>query len=168
MKNGSNKKILIYICLFAFLFITGYAFWERVPKLINADKPFIDLSGSIGESVGNAQTAYEKAVLTPAPTGEPQLTPGPEPTDIPGPDNPEENELRIMIGDVDPSGPGESISIEGIKLNSPEELKSRIMSEEYAGKSYILMDYYAESSTLKDIKGFLDGSGIAYRVVTSE
>lgn len=148
--------------------MTGYGFWERIPKLINADKPFIDLSGSIGESIGNAQTAYEMAILTPAPTGEPQPTLGPEPTDIPGLDNPEADELRIVVGDVDLSGSGEVISIEGVKLKDSEEFKRLILSDEYEGKSYILIDFYAESSTYRNIKGFLDESGITYRIVTSE
>ena len=167
MKNGSNKKKCIIAGLLMFIFLPAFWSWN-MPNLINADKPFIDLSGSIGESIGNAQTAYEKAVLTPAPTGEPELTPGPEPTDIPGLDDPEADELRIVIGDVELSGPGESITIEGVKVKGPEELKNLIMSGDYAGKSYILIDYYAESSTYRYIKGFLDESGITYRIVTSE
>ena len=66
MKNGWNKKIIIISGLIMALFLTAFWSWN-MPNLINADKPFIDLSGSVGDSIGNAEKAYEKSKLTSLP-----------------------------------------------------------------------------------------------------
>ena len=95
------------------MFLLFTAFWSwNMPSLINADKPFIDLSGSIGDSIGNANTAYEKGQVTPIPTDTPGITPEPTPeitpTDIPV-IGPEDKEFEIIVGAEDYSGDGESI-----------------------------------------------------------
>lgn len=80
MKNGLNNnnkfKFIVFLCI-CMLFLTGFAFWETVPKLINADKPFIELSDSVGLSVSNAESAYNVTNPTPMPTEAPAATPVP-------------------------------------------------------------------------------------------
>ena len=146
MKNGLNKKILIIASLLIMLFLTAFLPWN-MPKLINADKPFINLSGSIGESIGNANEAYEKAVLTPAPDDTvPTITPAP--TDIPEIQDPESNEIMIIVGDEDFAGLGEAVYIKGagieplkISADSLDTLKDTLQNKESEGYKIILVDY---------------------------
>lgn len=74
MKHGfNNKRVRIAFFIIAVsILLCGYIF--KRPELINADKPFIELSGSIGESIGNAQKAYAEAYPDPSekPSEEPE------------------------------------------------------------------------------------------------
>ena len=170
MKNGSNKKILVFICLIIVIISTGYGPFERIPNLINANKPFIDLSGSIGESVGNAKEAYEKAVLTPAPDDTvPTITPAP--TDIPEIQDPESGEIMINVGDEDFAGSGEAVYIKGagmeplkFSVDSFETLKNTLQSKEFEGYKIILVDNYAETKVFRILKRMLEDSGIDYEI----
>ena len=164
MKNGSNKKILIIAGLVMVLFLTAFWSWN-MPKLINADRPFIDLSGSIGESIGNANEAYEKSVLTPAPTDAPLPTTTPVPTDIPDITDPDTPEVRIVVGSNDYSGSGETVYVDGVEINSPDMLLSKSASGEV---EVILTDDYAEAGTMAKIKGVLEEYGINYRFESVE
>ncbi|MCQ2497134.1 MAG: hypothetical protein MJ131_11155 [Lachnospiraceae bacterium] len=76
LKNNNKFKFIIFLCI-GMLFLTGFAFWETVPKLINADKPFIELSDSVGLSVSNAESAYNLSNPSPIPTMAPVATPVP-------------------------------------------------------------------------------------------
>jgi hypothetical protein len=167
MKNGLNKKILIIASLLIMLFLTAFLPWN-MPKLINADKPFINLSGSIGESIGNANEAYEKAVLTPAPDDTvPTITPAP--TDIPEIQDPEGNEIMIIVGDEDFAGLGEAVYIKGagieplkISADSLDTLKDTLQNKGSEGYKIILVDNYAETKVYRALKNMLEDFGINY------
>ena len=160
MKNGWNKKIIIISGLVMVLFLTAFLPWN-MPNLINADKPFIDLSGSIGESIGNANKAYEKAVLTPAPDDDPVPTVTPIPDDITDITDPDNQELKIVIGDEDYSGSGEAVYINGERLNVNDSFTIQGDMDEL---KVILIDNYAESGTLGRLKKALEDSGIDYSI----
>lgn len=171
MKNGLNnwKRILIAACLC--LLLVAYAPWETIPNLINADKPFVDLSGSIGDSIGNANKAYDKAHPTLIPTVSPEPTPfvSPEPTPEPTPVDiftPAEDEIKIVIGDEDYSGSGEIVFVNGNKLKTVTDLKTVLSSLEYEEKKIILIDLYAEKETFRTVKTVLDGMGLSYQTET--
>ncbi|MBR4815703.1 MAG: hypothetical protein IKZ73_00395 [Lachnospiraceae bacterium] len=171
MKSGLNnwKRILIAVCLC--MLLVAYAPWETVPNLINADKPFIDLSGSIEDSIGNAASAYEKAHPTLVPTVSPEPTPviSPEPTPEPTPVDiftPAEDEIKIIIGDEDYSGSGEIVFVNGNKLQTVTDLKPVLSSLEYEEKKIILIDLYAEKETYRAVKTVLDGMGLSYQTET--
>ena len=167
MKNGLNKKILIIASLLIMLFLTAFLPWN-MPKLINADKPFINLSGSIGESIGNANEAYEKAVLTPVPDDTvPTITPAP--TDIPEIQDPEGNEIMIIVGDEDFAGLGEAVYIKGagieplkISADSLDTLKDSLQNKGSEGYKIILVDNYAETKVYRALKNMLEDFGINY------
>lgn len=167
MKNGLNKKILIIASLLIMLFLTAFLPWN-MPKLINADKPFINLSGSIGESIGNANEAYEKAVLTPTPDDTvPTITPAP--TDIPEIQDPEGNDIMIIVGDEDFAGLGEAVYIKGagieplkISADSLDTLKDTLQNKGSEGYKIILVDNYAETKVYRALKNMLEDFGINY------
>lgn len=168
MKSGLNKfKILVVgtmLCLFSLALYP----WEKV-DLINADKPFVDLSGSIGESIGNATKAYEKAHPTLIPTTTPEPTPEitPEPTPTPIDIHTfEEDEIKIIIGDEDFSGSGENVFVNNNKLRTNADLKTTLSSMEYEGKKIIIIDLYAESITFRGVKSVLEEMGLSYQVET--
>jgi hypothetical protein len=169
MKNGLNKKIMIFICLVVTILATGYAPWERVPNLINANKPFVDLSGSIGESIGNANKAYEKAMLTPAPDDTMIPTVTPIPTDIPDIQDPEAGEIMIIVGDEDYAGSGEVVYIKNFGMDplkfssdSFETLKETLQNKGSEGYNIILVDNYAETKVYRILKNMLEDAGISF------
>ena len=142
------------------LFLT--AFWDwNMPSLINADKPFIDLSGSIGESIGSANEAYEKAVLTPAPDDDPVPTVTPIPDDITDVTDPDNQELKIVAGDEDLSGSGEVIYINGEKMSLPEGFT---IQTDLSDLKVLLIDNYAEAKTVDRLKRILEEQGISYHI----
>jgi len=163
MKNGSNKKKIITICILAFVCLAAFFPW-RIPSLINADKPFVDLAGSVGESIGNATAAYEKSKITPVPTSAPVVTdvPYPVPTDIPE-EITEKDEVRLVIGEDYLSGSGETILLEENAIGSIEELKALIKNGVFDGKTVILVDNYAETITYKAVKALLFETRTSYR-----
>ena len=165
MKDGSNKKKLIMAGCIMFLLLVAFLPWN-MPKLINADKPFIDLSGSIGKSIGNANTAYEKAMLTPAPTDAPEVTVTPAPTDVPDITETEGSKIRIAIGDDDYSGSGETVYVKGmmadsveVRVSSVDALKEMLLAGRFDDVEIILVDNYAETTMFKNVKSVLEESG---------
>ena len=147
------------------LVFSAYGPWEDKPELMNADDPFINLD-SIGDSIGNAKNEYEKAhpTLMPTPTPEitPIVTPEPTPTEIP----PNENEIKLIVGNENLAGSGESIILEGKQLKSSEELRSIVTGPDYEEKTILLINYYAEKEAFKMVKSTLDETGISYRTET--
>ena len=173
MKNGSNKiKILIVAGL---IFVVISAFWSwNMPSLINADKPFIELSNSIGDSIGNANDAYERALVTPAPTDFPKPTAEVSPTPTEAPVIvPEDKEFEIIVGDADYSGDGETIVIIGydgaeMKAFSIPSFETMINGEAFYDKNFVLIDNYAENLTYRDVLRVLEESGKTYRTESWE
>lgn len=170
MKSGLNKYKIIVIGFLLCLFLVGYnELIERVPELINADKPFIDLSGSIGEAIGNANKAYGEEHPTLIPTATPEPTPEitPEPTPTPVDIHTiAEDEIKIVIGDEIYSGSGETVFVNDNKLHTLTDLKTTLSSMEYEGKKIILIDLYAESVTFRVVKSVLDEMGLSYQIET--
>ena len=166
MKNGSRKTKIIVTFLVISLLCCAYAVWEEIPDLINADKPFIDFTDSIGKSVGNAQEAYRKANPTPIPTPipKPTATPSPIPTEIP----PNEIIVKLTVGDEKKSGSGEAIWFDGKMINSFDELKNVILDCDLDGKVIVLEDYYAEKTAFINVKKVLDALEISYRTETKD
>ena len=172
MKNGWNKKIIIISGLVMVLFLTAFLPWN-MPNLINADKPFIDLSGSIGESIGNANKAYEKSKLESIPDDDPTPTTTPSPNDITDISDPNNQMVWIVAGDSDISGSGESVAIEGesryvISDLFENGLDSVIQQFDLTGRKVILVDNYAETKTMNKIKHVLEKYGIEYRIESTE
>ena len=129
------------------------------PVLKNADKPFIDLTGSIGTAIGNAQEAYKVSQPTPKPTTKPEV----KPTTTPKPTPMVPTTIDIVVAD-------ENIQIE--KWNYSSEtigtFENVIRGSAYDGKSFILVDDFAESNTLRDVMAVLDRAGKSYRIKTIE
>ena len=170
MKRGLNKRIIVFfICISMFLFCTGYwddwFGWDKTPNLINADKPFIDLSGSVGDSIGSANSAYEKAKLTPIPTEAPEPSIAPEPTQIPDETPPKKEEVRIVIGDPVLSGSGEKITVNDQVVENTDKLYTILTDPGLDGKTFILVDYYAETAAFKAAEECVKKSGRQYETV---
>ena len=164
MKNGSNKKVLITACILMTIVFTAFWPWN-MPSLINADKPFVDLSGSIGESVGNANAAYRKATELNSPTDVPGITVTPVPTESPTDIvvRPDETEIRIVIGSENMAGSGELILINNVDVGGEENLEKLVNGEEYAGKTFVLVDNYAETKTYRAARSVIMDSGRDFR-----
>ena len=165
MKNGSNKKLVLLVCMLKFLLLTGYGFWEKIPNLINANKPFIDLAGSVGESIGNANAAYEKATtITQSPDPEVTVTPMPS-NSLSEIENRLEKaeEIRIVIGAEYLSGPGESILVNENDIGDVANFGTLFRSSVFEGKTIILFDNYAETKTYREVKRILSESGKEFR-----
>lgn len=147
MKSGSSnrkRKYILEFCLVSFVLLTGYAFYK--PKLINAKKPFIELSGSIGTSIGNAEKAYDYE--------HPKVEPA-KPT--PTPVKPEvKTQVEIIVS-------GEAIAVDNRKVNSIDEFESVIRSKDFDELSFILVDDYAEAKTYKTVVKVLDDAGKKYK-----
>ena len=154
MKSGSSnrkRKYILEFCLVSFVLLTGYAFYK--PELINAKKPFIELSGSIGTSIGNAEKAYdyehpkvEPAKSTPTPVN---ATPTPVKLEV-------KTQVEIIVS-------GEAIAADNRKVNSIDEFESVIRSKDFDELSFILVDDYAEAKTYKTVVKVLDDAGKKYK-----
>lgn len=132
----NNKKIsIIILSVISMLIILGDIGYK--PKLINAEKPFIELSGSVGNSIGNAQNAY--ALANPAPVA---------------PTTPSVTNYDYRI----------NIRMEEITLNgepySLNDLESDIKNGKFRGKTILLYDDYAETITFKSILSVLKSNNI--------
>ncbi|MBR4343113.1 MAG: hypothetical protein IKP88_10515 [Lachnospiraceae bacterium] len=172
MKNGWNKKALIIKCILLTVIFTAFLPWN-MPKLINADKPFIDLAGSVGDSIGNAKAAYEKATMVAVPTDSPSPTDQPVPTDAPEVTDtpeikPDKTEVRIMVGDENPAGAGEKISVNDYDIGSVEKLAELIEDQQYEGKSFVIVDNYAETKTYRAVAEILEEHGKSFSKETVE
>ena len=134
MKHGSNNrktKILI-MCLVSSLFLTGYTFWSK-PKLVNADDPFISLTGSIKSSLGNANSAYEEAKpkQEEKPIEKPTVTP--KPTATQKPTQAPVTEIEVTISD-------EEIKVNEYTYKDIAAFERLVKSSVCADKSFIVVD----------------------------
>ena len=160
MRKGltKNKKIkLILVCLLIVFTCAGYIFY--VPKLINADKPFIDLSGSVGDAIGNAESVSvsgnRDSDKVPKPTA--AVTPTPIPRDR----TDSKESVTIRVSDM-------TITVNGIRVDSFEDFAVRITGQAFAGKSFELIDDYAELKTFRKAIRILDEYDRSYYVRTEE
>lgn len=182
-----NRKRIIYK-IAAFFMITvilcGYAPWQKVPDLVNVGGPFIDLKGTVGESIGNAEKAYEAENAVQTPTGipddqpTPTITPLPTPTPVDGltptptiTPTPTAR-LKVMVGHdliTDPSkDPAVIISIDGSRVYEDTDEVIKVIAEEAASKEIVLIDNFAEASTFGKLIRYLEENGIRFIKETKE
>lgn len=146
MKNGlnnKNKKIIILVLCIAMLCLTGYGFWQRIPQLINADLPFIDLEASTDGAIGNAETAYNLLQEKEQPTPTPELTPVPTPVPTEAP----KNIVEVFVGSDEFNS--DDIVIIGDKRFSStdtDKISDLISAESDNGKKIIIVDDFAEKN----------------------
>lgn len=158
MKRGSNSKYKIIIaCLISSLLLSGYVIYK--PVLKNANKPFIDLSGSIGDALGNAQEAYKVAHPTPDPKPKEEV----KPTVTPKPTPPVVTQYDIVVEDENIQINGKNYTIKGIDAFDRE-----IRSSEYDGKTFTVVDDFAESITLREVMDVLEKANKKYKIKTIE
>lgn len=159
MKNGwkNNKRIkLAVFCVLAAALFAGYIFYK--PKLINAPKPFIELSGTVGTAVGNAQyvkdhpspTPAGNDSLTPTPTPVPTLNPTPTITPTPVPDN----KVTIRVEDT-------SIYIDKVLCTDVDDAGRRLKNRLTDASVITLVDDYAELKTYRSVMKLLKSLGIS-------
>ncbi|MCR5683805.1 MAG: hypothetical protein K6G81_00085 [Lachnospiraceae bacterium] len=149
MKHN-NKPSLIAVCLACALLLTGYIGTRYVLK--NATRPFIELNGAEGDSIGNALKAYEASNPTPKPTAIPTLMPTPtvtpKPTGMLTPSPSPADEVNITVGN---RYSAQIIIIEGIPYMDLDSFKDKLKNGGYEGKRFILHDMYAETLTFKKV-----------------
>ena len=145
-----NKARIMAVCLACTLLITGYIGTRYILK--NAMKPFIELNGAEGDSIGNAAKAYEASNQTLEPTALPTLMPGPtaapKPTGMLTPTPAPSDEVNITVGN---RYSAEIIMIEGIPYKRFEDFYEKLRNGGYGGKRFILHDMYAETNTFKKV-----------------
>lgn len=157
-----KKTVIILASLIGMLLITAFAYSVR---LINANQPFIDLSGSVKNAIANAGDAYIAANTTPTPavTPTPEVTqipesqvtpsPTPAPTEAPKP-------LEIIVGG---SVSGRVISVEGKECEIGDIL---VLINEKKESEVILADNWAEYNTYLEIEKVLIENGIDFSTET--
>jgi len=160
MKHGwrnSKKNRILALSFVLFVLLTGFAFYK--PKLINANKPFIELSGSIGTSIGNAQKAYDyeypkEDPVKPTTTITNNTTPTPEKVET-------KTQIDIVVS-------CELVFVDNNMCNDMVEAESVIRKKEFETLSFVLIDDYAESKTYKKVEKILVDSGKKYTLKVKE
>ena len=157
MKNGlRNRKTQILLCLVAVaLALTGGIFYT--PELKNADKPFIELSGSVGTAIGNAKDAYSDEhvrsdTLQETEENKPAST-ALEKEREQAPDR----IIEIYVTD-------EEIKIGMKKVADFSEFETLIRSENYDGREFAIVDDFGEYKTIKRIDKLLEKLGKTYSI----
>lgn len=162
LKNNSkkpwNRKSFWTVAAVLTVFICcGYIFY--VPKLINADKPFIDLSGSLGDAIGSAESAVMSGNRDTDDVNRP--TAAVTPTPIPRQHDENAEYITIRVSD-------DIITVNGIRVENFEEFRSRITGKAFADKSFEIIDDYAELKTFRKALRILDECECSYIVRTEE
>ncbi len=154
MKHKTKIRIVL-LCAVCLLLLTGYLGTRFVLK--NATKPFIELNGAEGDSIGNAAEAYEASNHTPEPTAYPTLMPtptaAPKPTGMLTPTPGPEDEVNITVGNLYSA---EIIIIEGIPYKNFDAFKEKLKDGRYEGKRFIVHDMFAETVTFKNVLAAID------------
>lgn len=131
----------------------GYILYK--PKLINADKPFIELAGSVGKAVGNAKDAQNR--ITPVPSGTPvsNLTPTPTPTPTPWvkPTPVPDNKVTIRVEDM-------SIYVNKYRCIDFDDVQKQLSNGVKDDTKVTLIDDYAELKTFRSVVKLLKQLGI--------
>lgn len=161
MKPGlrKNRKLkLVLASILVMLTCAGYIFYT--PKLINADDPFIDLSGSVGTAIGNAESAVEAGVHNDEQVARPTETP-PQPTPVPYHREDSKESVTVRISD-------NVITINGIKAMDFDDFTLRITGAAFAGKQIELIDDYAELKTFRRAVRILGEYELPYFVTAED
>ena len=122
------KKYLIFVLALCLLLLTGFSFYK--PVLINASEPFIDLSGSVGTSIGNAKEAFQMENQSGATK--------------PGNFGEEKTQIEIIVCD-------ETFLVDGVECPYFSRVNEYICREENKNCKFILVDDYAEAEAYKKV-----------------
>lgn len=122
------KKYLIFVLALCLLLLTGFSFYK--PVLINASEPFIDLSGSVGTSIGNAKEAFQMENQSG--------------TTKPGNFGEEKTQIEIIVCD-------ETFLVDGVECPYFSRVNEYICREENKNCKFILVDDYAEAEAYKKV-----------------
>ncbi len=148
MRNGwNNKRKILLVTVLSFLVIGGFSF-IYTPHLKNADKPFIDLSGSVGDAIGNAKSAYTAANPTSTPRPKATATPTPRATTTPTP-TPVIKDVEIVVADEEINSADFTSTKAADFANEFTKDKAKEFTDK--GRKVILVDDYAESKTFKKL-----------------
>ncbi len=170
MKPGSAIKyrrtsLLLVIACFA---LCGFGLWGYKAILKNAKGPFVELSGSVGVAIGNAQTQEmneEQAQIIQTPKPTPKPTPIPKPTPLPKPSE-KESDKKSNIVEIEISG--DIIKKNGTPCRlSDIELLTRNASKSF-GKEIIIVDDWADYTVYRKVMSMLDEAGLNYEKKTNE
>lgn len=131
------KKYLIFVLALCLLLLTGFSFYK--PVLINASEPFIDLSGSVGTSIGNAKEAFQMENQSGASES------GNSGEDKPSmPSGEEKTQIEIIVCD-------ETFLVDGVECPYFSRVNEYICREENENCKFILVDDYAEAEAYKKV-----------------
>lgn len=122
------KKYLIFVLALSLLLLAGFSFYK--PVLINASEPFIDLSGSVGTSIGNAKEAFQMENQSG--------------TTKPGNFGEEKTQIEIIVCD-------ETFLVDGVECPYFSRVNEYICREENENCKFILVDDYAEAEAYKKV-----------------
>ena len=180
--DHKRKIFKITAFLMIMILLCGYGPFEKVPDLVNVGGPFIDLSGTVGESIGNAEEAYEAENAVETPTGiptdspEPTITPLPTPTPVDG-ITPTITpvpvaSLRVLVGYdlvTDPSkDQAVIISIDSGRVYEDVTEVLDIIATESKNKEIVLIDNFAEAKTFGRLVNYCRENNISFTVETRE
>lgn len=165
MKNGLNSRSVRLSLLLVILplVLTG-AFWDT-PKLMNDDPPFVDLEGSIGTSIGNAEKAYkEVSALHSADQSQKNETSQnaqvSNPANVTAPSSSGKSDITIEVS-------GEMVKLGNDYYGNPDIFKNNVVEKgTLNGKKVKLTDDWAEAGTYKRVRSILDSAGIGYYEVS--
>ncbi len=161
MRTGSTIKYLltIILCVGSFVFLCGLDWFLYKAELKNSNDPFIELSGSIGNSIGNAQSREQQELNVNA-TQTPAQGPIKPPSN--SSNNNKSNVVRITIE-------GEKILIGNDERNL-SDIKLMTMDVGSAtrkgggtqldGKRIILVDDWADYTVYMKVKTIFANAGI--------
>ena len=150
----NNKKTIILSALIINLIVlTGGIFY--IPELKNADKPFIELSGSIGTAIGNANDAYAEEHTQPE---------APQEDEDETPDSTEPQQEEQLDNKVEITVTGEEIKIGMEPVDDFSEFETVIRGEVFDGKEIEIVDDFGEFKTTRRIIKLFDKLGKTYSI----
>ena len=136
------------ILVLSAVLLTGFG--SKNIKLINAKDPFIDLDGTVGNSILNAGTATDDE----EPVSPVEPTPEPQPTETPEPSENKVEEIVVMVS-------GEVFFIDELSVSNMESLRKALEDGLFSDKLVILTDDYAETMTFKRLQREFKKQGIS-------
>ena len=178
-----QKRVILKILVFLILSILlcGYGPFEKVPDLVNVAGPFIDLGGSVGDSIGNAEEAYEAENMVNTPTGIPDDMPTPTITPIPTPmegitptpiiTQAPAAKFTVLVGyDLISDPQKDKAVIISVNDRIYEDINEALeaVSNAAAGKTAVLIDNFAEAETFRTIIRYCEDNNIRYETETRE
>lgn len=160
-----KKTPIIVALLLTMVLLTSWIFSKF--RLINANQPFIDLSGSVQSAISNAGDAYMEANTTPTPMASPtpEVTQAPVPSATPSPTpmpTAAPEPLDIVVGG---SSSGRTVSVAGTECSATDIIRL-INAAEHDGIR--LIDNWAEYKAYCEVEAVLKENGIEYSSETAD